>query len=169
METKSLCGMSASWDRDTCSERQRSYVMWSRVFIVNERWRGRGICQVVMESLFHNKIKCVKSWVRGKGKLPYRQVLPRLKYAVKSHVMTRLTVRLTLSVRVTGWVAIHELRRMWKEAVVELTPPLAWRDWGKVWEIRENFSLKKYEVQVLLMRYLCCHMSSWCGAKLSQG
>jgi len=118
METKSLCGMFASWDGDTRSERQWSCVMWSCVYIVNKGWRSRGVHQALMESLFHNKIKFVKSWARGKGKLPYRQVLPRLKYVVQSHAVPRLTVWLTSSLHVTGRVAIHELERTWKESVV---------------------------------------------------
>jgi hypothetical protein len=154
MEIKSLRGISASWNGDTCCERQRSCVMWSRVCIVNERWRSRGIRQALMECLLHNK-----SWGRGKGKLRYRQALPRLKYAVQSRVVPRLTVRLTSSPR--DWVSSDS----WIEKDVKgrghsrhrVIPPLAWRDWGKVWETVGYFSLKEYEAQVLLTHDLCCH------------
>ena len=89
--------------------------IWSRVYVVNEWvWGAR---HVLTKSLFCNKIKFVKSWVKGKGKLTCRQSqgLPRLKYAVQSHAVTRLTFRLTSSL---CCVAIRELSIMWKEAVV---------------------------------------------------
>jgi hypothetical protein len=89
----------------------RRYLSWGaasvRVVVVciHCKRQGKGFLRVIRhvltKSLFRSEFKFDKSWVKGKGKLPYRQVLPRLKYAVQSHVVTRLTVRLTSSLHVT--------------------------------------------------------------------